>query len=59
MYLLETDDESVFFAGDTALTETTHHLVKERLWEKEPPTRYRLFRLDMLHDGSLAFDGAI
>jgi L-ascorbate metabolism protein UlaG (beta-lactamase superfamily) len=33
MYLLETDDESVFFAGDTALTESTHHLVKEKLWE--------------------------
>jgi L-ascorbate metabolism protein UlaG (beta-lactamase superfamily) len=26
MYLLESADESVFFAGDTALTETTHHL---------------------------------
>ncbi|MEO8337266.1 MAG: MBL fold metallo-hydrolase [bacterium] len=33
MYLLETDAESIFFAGDTALTETTHHLVKDRLWE--------------------------
>ena len=33
MYLLETDNESVFFAGDTALTESTHHLVKEKLWE--------------------------
>lgn len=27
MYLIETDDESVFFAGDTALTRTTHRLV--------------------------------
>jgi N-acyl-phosphatidylethanolamine-hydrolysing phospholipase D len=26
MYLVESDDRSVFFAGDTALTETTHHL---------------------------------
>jgi len=26
MYLLETRDESAFFAGDTALTETTHRL---------------------------------
>jgi L-ascorbate metabolism protein UlaG (beta-lactamase superfamily) len=33
MYLLETDIESVFFAGDTALTESTHHLVKDTLWE--------------------------
>lgn len=33
MYLLETDAESVFFAGDTALTEWTHHLVRDTLWE--------------------------
>jgi N-acyl-phosphatidylethanolamine-hydrolysing phospholipase D len=26
MYLLESDEESAFFAGDTALTATTHHL---------------------------------
>jgi L-ascorbate metabolism protein UlaG (beta-lactamase superfamily) len=32
MYLLETDAESVYFAGDTALTETTHHLVEGVLW---------------------------
>lgn len=35
MYLLESDTESVFFAGDTALTASTHHLVKEWLWEHE------------------------
>jgi L-ascorbate metabolism protein UlaG (beta-lactamase superfamily) len=35
MYLLETDAESVFFAGDTALTESTHHLVKDKLWEND------------------------
>jgi L-ascorbate metabolism protein UlaG (beta-lactamase superfamily) len=35
MYLLETDIESVFFAGDTALTESTHYLVKNMLWEIE------------------------
>ena len=35
MYLIESDDESVFFAGDTALTESTHHLVKDRLWEND------------------------
>ena len=35
MYLLETDEESAFFAGDTALTPTTHHLVERVLWEKE------------------------
>jgi len=32
MYLLETEHESVFFAGDTALTATTHHLVENVLW---------------------------
>ena len=32
MYLLETDDESAFFAGDTALTPSTHELVEEVLW---------------------------
>jgi L-ascorbate metabolism protein UlaG (beta-lactamase superfamily) len=33
MYLLESDTESVFFAGDTALTPSTHHLVESVLWE--------------------------
>jgi len=32
MYLLENDAESIFFAGDTALTESTHHLVETVLW---------------------------
>jgi L-ascorbate metabolism protein UlaG (beta-lactamase superfamily) len=32
MYLLETDEESVFFAGDTALTDDTHALVERVLW---------------------------
>ena len=32
MYLLETDAESVFFAGDTALTTRTHALVERVLW---------------------------
>jgi L-ascorbate metabolism protein UlaG (beta-lactamase superfamily) len=32
MYLLETDRESVFFAGDTALTQSTHHLVEKVIW---------------------------
>ena len=32
MYLLETNRESVFFAGDTALTDATHHLVEQVLW---------------------------
>ena len=32
MYLLSTIAESVFFAGDTALTSTTHDLVAQRLW---------------------------
>ena len=34
MYLLETDDESVFFAGDTALVETRTHLVERVLWKR-------------------------
>lgn len=32
MYLLESDEESAFFAGDTALTESTHQLVEQVLW---------------------------
>ena len=32
MYLAETDDESLFFAGDTALTPATHALVEQYLW---------------------------
>jgi L-ascorbate metabolism protein UlaG (beta-lactamase superfamily) len=32
MYLAETDDESLFFAGDTALTPDTHALVERVLW---------------------------
>ena len=35
MYLLERDDESVFFAGDTALTDTTHDLVERVLWSAD------------------------
>ena len=34
MYLLESDEESAFFAGDTALTPTTHHLVERVLWHR-------------------------
>jgi L-ascorbate metabolism protein UlaG (beta-lactamase superfamily) len=32
MYLVESDHESLFFAGDTALTPSTHHLVERVLW---------------------------
>lgn len=35
MYLLETPSESVFFAGDTALTPTTHALVERVLWSQQ------------------------
>ena len=35
MYLLESDAESIFFAGDTALTESTHHLVETVLWKMD------------------------
>ena len=34
MYLVESDEESLFFAGDTALTPSTHHLVERVLWTK-------------------------
>ena len=34
MYVLENDAESIFFAGDTALTPSTHHLVERVLWER-------------------------
>lgn len=33
MYLLESDAESAFFAGDTALTSTTHAVVERVLWQ--------------------------
>jgi L-ascorbate metabolism protein UlaG (beta-lactamase superfamily) len=33
MYLCETNDESLFFAGDTALTPDTHGLVERILWK--------------------------
>jgi len=32
MYLLTSPTESIFFAGDTALTDDTHHLVERHLW---------------------------
>jgi L-ascorbate metabolism protein UlaG (beta-lactamase superfamily) len=35
MYLLESDTESAFFAGDTALMPDTHGLVEDRLWAKQ------------------------
>ena len=34
MYLLETNEESIFFAGDTALTDTTHKLIADILWSE-------------------------
>lgn len=35
MYLLTDSAESIFFAGDTALVEDTHHLVERTLWPRE------------------------
>jgi L-ascorbate metabolism protein UlaG (beta-lactamase superfamily) len=35
MYLLESKGMSAFFAGDTALTSTTHHLVERVLWQQQ------------------------
>ncbi|MEO5567871.1 MAG: MBL fold metallo-hydrolase [Gemmatimonadaceae bacterium] len=34
MYLITSETESCFFAGDTALTDDTHHLVERHLWKK-------------------------
>lgn len=34
MYLIETDNESCFFAGDTALTDETHQIVADHLWTR-------------------------
>lgn len=34
MYLLESEVESAFFAGDTALNDDTHHLVEQVLWSQ-------------------------
>jgi L-ascorbate metabolism protein UlaG (beta-lactamase superfamily) len=34
MYLLDGGDETVFFAGDTALVADTHHLVEKTLWKR-------------------------
>lgn len=33
MYLLHSNEESVFFAGDTALTDRTHAMVERVLWD--------------------------
>jgi L-ascorbate metabolism protein UlaG (beta-lactamase superfamily) len=35
MYLLESAEESAFFAGDTALTPSTHELVERVLWAQQ------------------------
>jgi L-ascorbate metabolism protein UlaG (beta-lactamase superfamily) len=32
MYVVESDEESIFFAGDTALTATAQHLIEHVLW---------------------------
>lgn len=33
MYLITSETQSCFFAGDTALTDDTHHLVERHLWK--------------------------
>lgn len=35
MYLVTSETQSCFFAGDTALTDDTHHLVERHLWEHD------------------------
>lgn len=64
MYLVESDEESVFFAGDTALTPETHQLVAQVLWAKgrsldtallpighAPPWKEKAFRKGHLTGG--------
>ena len=66
MYLCETDDESLFFAGDTALTPDTHALVARTLWNADreldvallpigyaPPWKPGFRRGHLTHDDAL------
>jgi L-ascorbate metabolism protein UlaG (beta-lactamase superfamily) len=70
MYLAETNDESLFFAGDTALTEGTHALVERVLWNTgraldvallpigyAPPWKPGFRRGHLTHDDALTFFG--
>jgi L-ascorbate metabolism protein UlaG (beta-lactamase superfamily) len=67
MYLAETSEESVFFAGDTALTPATHALVERVLWTAgrtldvallpigyAPPWKPGFRRGHLTHDDALA-----
>jgi len=67
MYLAETDDESLFFAGDTALMPDTHALVERVLWNANraldvallpigyaPPWKPGFRRGHLTHDDALA-----
>ena len=67
MYLAETNNESLFFAGDTALTEQTHSLVERILWTAgrtldvallpigyAPPWKPGFRRGHLTHDDALA-----
>ena len=66
MYLAETDDESLFFAGDTALMPDTHALVERVLWNVDraldvallpigyaPPWKPGFRRGHLTHDDAL------
>ena len=66
MYLCETSQESLFFAGDTALTPDTHGLVERVLWNDErrldvallpigyaPPWKVGFRRGHLTHDDAL------
>jgi L-ascorbate metabolism protein UlaG (beta-lactamase superfamily) len=67
MYLAETDEESLFFAGDTALMPDTHALVERVLWKADraldvallpigyaPPWKPGFRRGHLTHDDALA-----
>jgi L-ascorbate metabolism protein UlaG (beta-lactamase superfamily) len=66
MYLCETNEESLFFAGDTALTPDTHALVERVLWDDgrsldvallpigyAPPWKVGFRRGHLTHDDAL------
>jgi L-ascorbate metabolism protein UlaG (beta-lactamase superfamily) len=72
MYLVETDDESLFFAGDTALMPDTHALVERVLWNTgrtldvallpigyAPPWKPGFRRGHLTHDDALALFGIL
>ena len=59
MYLAETDEESLFFAGDTALMPDTHALVERVLWDAKRTLDVALLPIGYAPHGSRDFAAAI